>query len=139
MSVFGEVEGVIRAADGGLEVAQQRVDGLELRQLHAGLAAAGDVALVFGPDDARRAANSEVMRPGAFAFCIVFAAAAAQAPQSDAFVELPAMGAGDGIRQPGVAARCAPLREAARRRAPMTTQLIRFGIGSAAIWGAAPP
>lgn len=47
VSVLGEVEGVVRAADGGLEVAQQRVDGLELRQLHAGLSAARDVAFML--------------------------------------------------------------------------------------------
>ena len=31
VGVLGEVESVVGAADGGLEVAKQRVDGLELR------------------------------------------------------------------------------------------------------------
>lgn len=51
MGVLGKVEGVIRAAQRALEVAQEGVDRLELRQLLAGLAAAGDHALVVGPDD----------------------------------------------------------------------------------------
>ena len=41
ISVLGEVEGVIRAAQGALEVAQEGVDGLELGQLGTGLAATG--------------------------------------------------------------------------------------------------
>jgi hypothetical protein len=48
MGVLGEIEGVIGTAQGALEVAQEGVDRLELRQLGAGLAAAGDVALVIG-------------------------------------------------------------------------------------------
>ena len=48
--VLGEVEGVVGAPDGGFQVAQQRVDGLELRQLHAGLATASDDALMLGAD-----------------------------------------------------------------------------------------
>ena len=46
MGVLGEVEGVIGAAQRALEVAEQGVDRLELRQLDARLAAAGDDALV---------------------------------------------------------------------------------------------
>ncbi len=45
MGVLGEVEGVVGALECGLEVAQQRVDGLELWQLGAGLAAACDGGL----------------------------------------------------------------------------------------------
>ncbi|EWS52458.1 hypothetical protein X551_04758 [Methylibium sp. T29] len=51
MGVLGEVEGVVSTAERALEVAQEGVDRLELRQLGAGLAAAGDHALVLGPDD----------------------------------------------------------------------------------------
>ena len=55
MGVLGKVEGVIRATQGTLEVAQVRVDRLELRQLGAGLAATGDYALVVGADQLHRA------------------------------------------------------------------------------------
>ena len=50
MGVLGKVEGVIGAAERALEVAQEGVDRLELGQLRARLAAAGDHALVRGPD-----------------------------------------------------------------------------------------
>ena len=51
MGVLGEVERVVRAVQGTLEVAQVRVDRFELRQLGAGLATTGDHALVVGADD----------------------------------------------------------------------------------------
>ena len=51
MGVLGEVEGVIRAAQGALEVAQKGVDRLELGQPRTGLAAAGDDALMLGAHD----------------------------------------------------------------------------------------
>ena len=44
MGVLGKVEGMVGAHERGLEVAQQRIDGLELGQLGAGLAAAGDAS-----------------------------------------------------------------------------------------------
>ena len=46
MRVLGEIEGVVGPCQGGLEVAQQRVDGPELWQLGAGRTAAGDAALM---------------------------------------------------------------------------------------------
>lgn len=50
VGVLGKTEGMVGPADRGLQVAQQRVDGLELRQLHARPATAGDDALVGGAD-----------------------------------------------------------------------------------------
>jgi len=51
MSVLGEIEGVIRTPQGALEVAQIRVDRLELRQLRVCLASAGDNTLVVDADE----------------------------------------------------------------------------------------
>jgi len=46
MGVLGEVDGVIGATERALEVAQEGIDRLELRQLRAGLTIAGDNPLV---------------------------------------------------------------------------------------------
>ena len=48
MSIFGEVERMVGAREGGLQVAQQGVDGEELLELHAGRATTCDRALVGG-------------------------------------------------------------------------------------------
>ena len=42
MGLLAKVEGVVGDLKRGLEVAQQRIDGLELRQLGAALATAGN-------------------------------------------------------------------------------------------------
>ena len=51
MGVLDEIKGVVRARQGRLEVAQQGIDGLELRQLDALGAAASDCWLVLGTDE----------------------------------------------------------------------------------------
>ena len=53
MGVLGGVERVIGASQGALEVAKDRIDGLELGQLDAGRSAAGDGSIDPGrPADA---------------------------------------------------------------------------------------
>src|SRR5439155_10720220 len=47
MRVLGDLHSVVRACHCGLQVAEDGVDGLKLRQLDAGLAAAGDDSLVY--------------------------------------------------------------------------------------------
>jgi hypothetical protein len=51
MGVLGEVEGVIRATQGTLEIAQEDIDRAELGQFDAGFLAAGDDALVLSADE----------------------------------------------------------------------------------------
>ena len=51
MRVLGKVERMICAAERSLEVTQESIDRAELRQFGAGLAAAGDEALMLGADD----------------------------------------------------------------------------------------
>ena len=48
MSVFGEIERVVGSSEGGLQIAEQGIDGMELLKLDAGRAAAGDGAVVRG-------------------------------------------------------------------------------------------
>src|SRR5688572_32653088 len=55
VGVLGKVEGMIGTADGCLQVAQQRVHGLELRQLGDVPPAAGDHTLMLRTDDGRSA------------------------------------------------------------------------------------
>ncbi len=51
MGVLGEVKGVVRTAERGLQIAQHGIDRLELRQLDAARPAAGHDAFVFGTDE----------------------------------------------------------------------------------------
>ena len=51
MGVFGKVKGMVRTAEGTLEVAQERIDCAELRQSNADLSAPGDDALMLGAYD----------------------------------------------------------------------------------------
>lgn len=64
MRVLDEIEGVMRARQPRLELAQDGVDRAELRQLRAGLATAGDDALMhaglFGGEEARQAIDTTV-------------------------------------------------------------------------------
>ena len=82
MRVLDVVEGMVRAADGCLQVTQQGVDGLELRQLHAGLAAAGDHGPVLG--DAEAKDGPLVGRPDGLGDRVV-----APAPHKDVAVRVP--------------------------------------------------
>lgn len=56
IQVFGEAEGVVRAGEGGLQVAQNRIDAQERRMLDGRRAAASDVRFV---QDARTVNGSE--------------------------------------------------------------------------------
>ena len=51
MSIFGEIERMVGACKGGLEIAQQGVDRLDLLDLDAGCAAASDGSPVSGTAD----------------------------------------------------------------------------------------
>ena len=62
MRVFGEVEGVIRAAQGIFEIAEHGIDSPELRQLDAGFATAGDCAVVDSADAADRREAAQAIR-----------------------------------------------------------------------------
>ena len=62
MGVLDEVEGVIRATQGALEVAQEGIDRAELRQRGAGPAPASDHALVVGTDHLHRAEAPQTIR-----------------------------------------------------------------------------
>lgn len=61
MRVLGKVEGVTGAAQRSLEVAQEAIDRVELRQFSAGLAAAGYDALMPGADDLHRAETPQAV------------------------------------------------------------------------------
>ena len=60
MRVLGEVEGMVGAAQGALEVARHGVDRAELRQLGAGLAASGDHVFVCGAHDPDKTGQAPV-------------------------------------------------------------------------------
>ena len=60
MSVLGKAEGVIRAGQCSLQIAQNRVDGLELGQFDAGGSAAGDRDLMHAGVPQDREAGQSV-------------------------------------------------------------------------------
>jgi hypothetical protein len=76
ISVFHEVEHMVGAREGSLQIAQQRVDGAELLELDPGRIAAGDGAFVgaagggaleapqpVGASLPKRSMNSAIERP----------------------------------------------------------------------------